>query len=70
MSKCAFDSDKKCAALTEKKCNGCRFRKTSEEVEAGREKACRMLKALPLHQRRHLIRKYHARDKEYEAYER
>ena len=38
--KCAFDEGEwKCSALTKKRCKGCSFFKTEEQLAAGREKA-------------------------------
>lgn len=39
MSKCTFEHGEHCEALTEKNCKGCKFRKTEEELDAGRKKA-------------------------------
>ena len=39
MMKCAFDLGEKCNAMAEKNCNGCKFRKTEQELKEGREKA-------------------------------
>lgn len=61
MNKCAFDLEKKCAALTDKECKGCRFRKSKEELEEGREKARRRLDSLPIVQREYIKHKYHIR---------
>lgn len=44
MSNCAFDINKRdCAVLNKKQCVGCHFKKTKEELEAGREKARKIL---------------------------
>ncbi len=45
MSECAMDMGKRCRALTVKKCEGCSFRKTEEEFNAGVEHAKEILKA-------------------------
>lgn len=45
---CAFDKNNFCCALTEKNCKDCKFRKTPEELEAGRKKAAARLKTLPM----------------------
>jgi uncharacterized protein (UPF0179 family) len=65
MGKCAFDLDKKCAALTKKDCKGCRFRKTKEELEEGRSKARERIIGMAPHVKNCLVNKYHARDKEF-----
>ena len=47
MARCAFDyGDDMCYALTEKKCRGCRFRKTEKELQEGRDKATDRLMTL------------------------
>lgn len=46
MDKCAFDLGKRCHAMTEKKCDGCKFFKTKEQLKAGREKATDRLMTL------------------------
>lgn len=44
MDKCIFDeAEKFCSALTEKKCEGCTFRKTIYEYTAAQEAASAML---------------------------
>ena len=57
---CAFDKDTFCSALTEKRCVGCSFRKTREELDAGREKADDRIAALPEEQQEHIRFKYRA----------
>jgi hypothetical protein len=47
MSKCAFEYGEHCLALTKKNCTGCRFKKTEEQLEAGRKKAQLKLLMLP-----------------------
>ena len=47
-----------CSALKEKNCEGCRFRKTPEELEAGRKKAEARIKTLPLKVQVHIKEKY------------
>ena len=60
MEKCAFDLEKrKCAALTEKKCEGCKFFKTKEELEAGREKAMNRLMSMDKKQFYYFNNKYY-----------
>ena len=48
MCECAFDRGKKCFALTTKKCNGCNFYKTKEQLKAGREKSTDRLMTLSM----------------------
>ena len=45
MSECAMNMGKRCRALTVKQCEGCSFRKTEEEFNAGVEHAKEILKA-------------------------
>ena len=61
MHECAFDLGKKCFALTEKQCKGCKFRKTNEELAEGREKARRRIESLPIMERNHIKNKYKIR---------
>ena len=56
--RCAFDKGTFCAVLTEKKCHGCSFRKTHEELDAGREKADDRIASLPEEQQEYIRRKY------------
>ena len=46
MERCAFDLGEKCNAMAEKNCNGCKFRKTEQELKEGREKAVTRLMTL------------------------
>ena len=39
MDKCFAESNGRCRALKIKDCNGCKFHKTKEEAEEGKEKA-------------------------------
>ena len=41
--KCVFDLGEKCYALNEKKCQGCNFFKTRQQLDAGRAKAKKLL---------------------------
>lgn len=59
MENCVFNKGKKCSALTPKKCKNCSFRKTEEELTAGREKARERLESLPREQYEALMRKYY-----------
>ena len=63
MSECAFENDfnGECSAMTEKKCQGCKFRKTKDELEEGRKKARERFDALPLDLRTYLKQKYNLR---------
>lgn len=45
MNDCYFDRGKRCEALIVKKCEGCTFRKTEQEYNAGIERANEILKA-------------------------
>ena len=45
MAECYFDRGKRCEVLTVKKCEGCTFRKTEFEYNAGIELANEILKA-------------------------
>ncbi len=44
---CVFDKEDKCSALTTKMCAGCRFKKTKQELDAGRKKALTRIGTLP-----------------------
>ena len=59
MNACVFENETECNALKEKQCTDCPFRKTEEELLAGRKKAVTRIDDLPDHTRRHLIRKYY-----------
>jgi hypothetical protein len=60
MDKCAFDFGKRrCYALNVKKCEGCRFFKTEEELKAGREKATDRLMTLDRKFLNDINRKYY-----------
>ena len=63
MTECAFENDfnGECSAMTEKKCQGCKFRKTKEELEEGRKKARERFDALPADLRTYLKQKYNLR---------
>lgn len=64
--KCVFDHGIKCVALTEKRCEGCRFKKTQKEVEAGRKKAKRRINSLPEEQQKFIRETYHRKGKIWE----
>lgn len=63
MENCYFDRGEKCSALTEKKCKGCRFRKTEEEFKHGRKKAMIRIRSLPSEQQLYILGKYYGRNK-------
>lgn len=47
---CHFESGDSCRALTEKDCNGCGFKKTSQEHFDNQQKAVRRLKQLGIYE--------------------
>lgn len=58
MERCVFEKNHWiCEALSVKKCDGCAFRKTPEELAEGREKAMKRL--LSIEGGKALYRKYH-----------
>lgn len=59
MEKCVFDKGRKCEVLSPKKCEKCSFRKTAEELEAGREQARERLEKLPEDQYNAVMKKYY-----------
>lgn len=59
MEKCAFDKGRKCEVLSTKKCEKCSFRKTAEELKAGREQAQERLEKLPKKQHDAIMKKYY-----------
>lgn len=59
MDNCAFDRDGFCVALKEKQCDGCKFRKTEQEVYDSRMKAAHRLDSLPKRLKIHIARKYY-----------
>lgn len=64
--KCAFDLyPAKCSALTSKVCENCPFRKSSEELAAGRKKARRRLHSLPEETKTWIVDKYYTSNKPY-----
>lgn len=60
MNTCVFENETECNALREKNCEGCKFRKTKEELIAGREKAIEHINTLPTEQRNYILRTYYA----------
>ena len=58
---CAFDLGKKCGAVTEKKCAGCKFFKTEEQLKEGRSKAAERIRRLDPELKSYLFHKYFPR---------
>lgn len=56
--RCAFDRGTLCTALSEKKCHKCSFRKTTEELDEGREKAEDRIASLPEDKQEYIRFKY------------
>ena len=48
MSRCIYKFQDICTALTVRKCEGCKFRKTESEFISGQNKAAQRLKSLGL----------------------
>lgn len=59
MKKCVFDRSDFCVALNSRECENCRFRKTREELDVGREKACERVENLPKKQYNAIMNKYY-----------
>lgn len=59
MCECVFDNGTNCVALNEKKCDGCKFRKTEEELAAGRKRAMDRINNLPHEHYDYIHEKYH-----------
>lgn len=62
MIECAFDRETGCACLKEKQCmlgKPCSFRKTSEQLIEGREKAAKRVASLPPKIQNHIQDKYY-----------
>lgn len=58
---CAFDAgDGSCTALTIKKCEGCRFRKSEEQLIRGRERAAARIKTFTKEYRAHIKARYYS----------
>ena len=55
---CAFDKGTKCIALKEKDCEGCVFKKTPQELKAGRKRAKVLLSRLPEYEQKAIKEKY------------
>lgn len=58
MDKCFADNGFKCGILKEKKCEGCVFRKTYQQVEISKKRALRRLKTLDKVTRLRIAEKY------------
>ena len=61
MIKCAFDVFDKCAVLSEKHCEKCRFFKSHGKLREGREKAEKRIKSLPWEQQAYIHDKYYSK---------
>lgn len=70
MDKCAFDLGKRCHAITEKKCKGCKFYKTKEQLKEGRERATARLMTLDRELLNDINRKYYTGRSRFEDAER
>lgn len=62
MCNCTFDKGENCAALVTHDCEKCSFRKTKEELLAGRRKAKARLDKLPEKKRKSIEEKYYIRN--------
>lgn len=62
MCKCTFDKGDKCVALTTHECENCVFRKTKDELLAGRRRARARLEDLPEEQQDAIRKKYYGRN--------
>lgn len=60
MKNCAFDNGTNCIALNEKQCELCQFRKTTDELLAGRQKAEKRISTLPKTTQTYIKRKYYS----------
>jgi hypothetical protein len=61
MDACAFDKGKRtCAALNVKNCDGCKFRKSEEELIRGRERAAARVKTFTKEYRAHIKARYYS----------
>lgn len=57
--KCVFyRSDNNCAALVTKRCGGCAFFKTAEQLEEGRRRSEARIERLPRQKREHIKETY------------
>ena len=65
MDKCAFDLGEKCAAMTERKCPGCHFFKTQEELKEGRDKAAKRVASLDPDLKQYIRHKYYGDRRRY-----
>ena len=62
MKDCVFDRQDECAALVERNCQNCKFRKTEAELDEGRAKAFRHNASLPDDKKNHILEKYYGRN--------
>lgn len=58
MNKCFADNGNSCKALKTKRCKGCGFYKTKEQLEVSKKKAMERLKTLDKHTRKSIISTY------------
>lgn len=58
-NECAFDNGNRCRALTKKHCEKCSFRKTADELIAGRKRARELIDRLPYEERVMIMAKYY-----------
>ena len=66
LKRCAFNAgDDSCTALTIKKCEGCRFRKSNDELIEGRERAAARIQTFPKDYQAHIKSKYSQREQRY-----
>ena len=57
--KCAFLRHERCVVLTDTVCSLCKYRKTEDQLNAGRDKALNRIRKLPLGQQDHIMNKYY-----------
>ena len=58
---CVFEHGSKCVALTQKCCEGCRFRKTQKEVDERRKRTKKRINSLPEETQAYIRNKYYTR---------
>ena len=63
---CTFNRLTKCAALSTYKCEKCPFRKTKEQLEAGRRRAFARIESLPRDVQKAIEDKYYMKRQETE----
>lgn len=59
MNKCVFYNGKTCRALKEKKCEGCRFFKTTTQHMESQERARQRVDSLPIEKQLYIKEKYY-----------